>query len=359
MTGDDFITRLQLQLREAAEREERRGFLARARATLRARRLLTPLVAGVAVACALIAAVLFVAARPAGDQDAARPVPSGEGLSIVFETQIANRGGATVYGFGSVWVRDPGTDELLRIDPRTRKVIARIPVPGAAGVVDAAGSVWAAVDGAVLRVDPATNTVSDRVRLDVPPRSFPLLLAGDGVVWAVTPFEMWRINPRTNAVDRTVPLANGSYQVRGFTRAGDTIYVLRGDGSLRAFDARTGARVRGPWPRLEGQIAGVAGGVAVTGYRSVVTATDLRTGEVRWRTDVGASAGNDGFLAGGSLWLHMTDSDTNRDRLLRIDVGDGKVVGAITLPEFGFGGSDIVGRDYWLLSPSGKLMVIR
>lgn len=84
------------------------------------------------------------------------------------------------------------SDEDLRIDPATRRVRARIPVPGDARVATGAGAVWAlagdllyaADQGPVrlLRIDPATNRVVARIPMRSPAgeRFGPLDLQVDG-----------------------------------------------------------------------------------------------------------------------------------------------------------------------------------
>ncbi len=72
-------------------------------------------------------------------------------------------GGGLVSAAGSLWVPEAFRDEVLRIDPRTGRIIHRIPTGGrlpdqlAAG----GGSVWVNQDeaGSVARIDPGTNTV--------------------------------------------------------------------------------------------------------------------------------------------------------------------------------------------------------
>jgi tRNA A-37 threonylcarbamoyl transferase component Bud32 len=92
---------------------------------------------------------------------------------------------ALAAGNGGVWLVDGTAGALVRIDPLTKKVAARIPVGrGPRAVAVGAGSVWVAngADGTVSRVDPRRNTV---VRT-IPVRSTPVDLAvGVGAVWVV------------------------------------------------------------------------------------------------------------------------------------------------------------------------------
>src|ERR1700759_5577883 len=60
---------------------------------------------------------------------------------------------ATAAGGGFVWVREYGQPYLLRIDPRTNKVVGRTTIGnGSCGLGDGAGSLWTE--------DPISNTIS-------------------------------------------------------------------------------------------------------------------------------------------------------------------------------------------------------
>ena len=90
-------------------------------------------------------------------------------------------------GAGALWVA--GSDQILRIDPATNSVAARIPVvaggAGPAGVAVGAGAVWVplAVTGALWGIDPATDKVASKIPLGGPlSGSISLSAAGD-TVW--------------------------------------------------------------------------------------------------------------------------------------------------------------------------------
>ena len=122
---------------------------------------------------------------------------------------------ATIRGLGaqaigasghSVWV-DDGYSTLVRIDTRSNRVTARIPLAASSlnGIAVGDGAVWIAdaQDGIVWRVDPeprpVTRTIS--VGIGVTAVSF-----GGGAVWASNSFlgTVSRIDPATNTVTRTV-----------------------------------------------------------------------------------------------------------------------------------------------------------
>jgi hypothetical protein len=104
---------------------------------------------------------------------------------------------ATDDGVWVTLVRDPNC-ELVRIDPGTNEITARLPVGGwARDVVAGGGSVWVyaitetdgstVVHGSLHRVDPATAQIATLFRDQLPPGGGveipPMVTFGDGAVW--------------------------------------------------------------------------------------------------------------------------------------------------------------------------------
>src|SRR4029450_3280165 len=91
-------------------------------------------------------------------------------------------------GFGSVWITV--SNGLVRLDPATGSVVARIDLGGRPwGVATGGGAVWIAnqTHGTASRIDPNTNAIVWRVRLDQDPlpTTNPVGVAfGGGSVWA-------------------------------------------------------------------------------------------------------------------------------------------------------------------------------
>jgi hypothetical protein len=111
-------------------------------------------------------------------------------------------------GPGAVWVATMG-EQLLRVEPDTAKVVARLPVAPSAPVAVGAGGVWVARYDSdrrrrLARVDPATNRVVAFVEL---PGIGNAVAAGPGGVWvrgAGGP--VWRVDPAANRVVAAVPV---------------------------------------------------------------------------------------------------------------------------------------------------------
>jgi YVTN family beta-propeller protein len=117
-------------------------------------------------------------------------------------------GWSTAYG-GKIWVSDfqGGTNQLVAIDPASRKVVTRVPTgtaPIAASFGDGSGWVADTGDATVTRFDPATGRVQATVA--VPGGDIGPLLATPGAVWVSVygGSALARIDPSTNAVVATV-----------------------------------------------------------------------------------------------------------------------------------------------------------
>jgi hypothetical protein len=73
-------------------------------------------------------------------------------------------------GFGSVWVTTIGAqrDDLLKLDPATLAIRARIRTAGGDAVEAALGSVWVAGGGSLARVDPRSDRLVSVLPLSAP-----------------------------------------------------------------------------------------------------------------------------------------------------------------------------------------------
>ena len=54
----------------------------------------------------------------------------------------------------------------------------------------------------------------------------------------------------------------------------------------------------------------------------------------------------------------VQEPSKSRDRLIQLDLGTGKVRSSTVLPEFGLAALTTVGRELWLTTPGGHLMVL-
>ncbi len=148
---------------------------------------------------------------------------------------------------GSIWVGVPNVSSVVRIDPTTNAVVATVVVPYPAypcgGFALGSGAVWMSScfeQTSIARVDPATNAVSSTTDLDsfsgqpfvVDSRVwFPVAdyrsASGEPVAGAVL-----RIDPATNTVDRSVAV-DLAFQPGGTVAAGGSIWLADDSGSGR------------------------------------------------------------------------------------------------------------------------------
>jgi streptogramin lyase len=176
-------------------------------------------------------------------------------------TQLGTTTFGLAAGGGSVWVGGLGSGDVIRIDPATGKVLARVTVGARVfNLAPAPGAVWA-VDNALsmaVRVDTKTAKVTARVPVGFQPYDIEwgfgsawVANAGDGTVWRITSGKVvkklkvgtepngltayrgavWvsdhtlgkvvRIDPRTNRITGTVRVPGADW----ITGLGDSIYV--------------------------------------------------------------------------------------------------------------------------------------
>jgi hypothetical protein len=113
-----------------------------------------------------------------------------------------NTGGGPLLGFsetiaigaGGVWLAEPFAEQVVRIDPATRRVVARIPAGVATAVAVGQGGVWVVSSNGLLRIDPTDH----RVLVAVPPaqqRLTLLVATGANAVWAAGWNTVARIDP--------------------------------------------------------------------------------------------------------------------------------------------------------------------
>jgi hypothetical protein len=115
-------------------------------------------------------------------------------------------------GAGAVWAATTAGRQLLRIDPRTARVTASLPVPAEAVAADGSG-VWAVCCGAgarrgqLTRVDPASGRVTKVMSLPGHPYA---VGTGPSGVWVLgAGGRIWRVDPASNRVVATIRLPSG------------------------------------------------------------------------------------------------------------------------------------------------------
>jgi len=123
-------------------------------------------------------------------------------------------------GAGAVWASVYGIG-VLRIDPASAKVTARIPVMTQAPPAVGAGGVWVVCcggetsgsDGRLTRIDPATNRVVATIRLHGLPDAVGAGASGVWVRGALGP--VWQVDPATSRMVASVHVPGGLGGERG------------------------------------------------------------------------------------------------------------------------------------------------
>ena len=335
----DFVDKLELELRAAGERRARPWRIAR-------RQLLTPALAALGV----LAIAIVVAATVLRSEDT---IPAQAPPRLIADTALVSQGGSMASAFGSVWVADIARERLLRLDPRTRAIEARIPLGGEAWVDAAAGSVWALGSDRLLRIDPSTN----RVVASIPTGGQAgVVLEGRGVVWLGNPQALRRVDLRRNAITRTVPTSREGFKALDGVSDGRILYVVRGDQRLLRFDARTGKRlsaVRAPVGRrprrrrrhgVPHRRVGRVGGRRRHRPRALDARPPRAADQQRHpRRHDAVGARDDRATGATGCGVSTRAPATSRARSM--------------LPEFGASGLVAAGKQVWTMSTGGDLQV--
>ena len=358
---DDVPTRLRAQLREAALRLDRRDGLAGAAARI------APATRRGAAALGLAAAVLLAALATAvwsiTDAGTARSAP---GPRVVETVALADGlGRSAQVAFGSVWLSATNDAAVLRVDPRTRRVLARIAVGTDVNLGTGAGAVWAVPrhpsreTARLVRIDPRTNRVVARIPLPSPGGRYPLggasVLAGRRV-WVVGAQGLVAVDPATNRPVREIVLG-GDFLVEDSHLRGNELWVSRADRSITRLDAVTGHRLgRLGWPAPSVVLLPARDRVVKVERRSVALA-DAVGGRTLWRTRLGSRL-NDADVVAGRLLVEGADGANSRDQLWELDPRTGRVLGAVTVPGFSVTALLRVGGDAWVVTADGHVIVV-
>ncbi|HEV8148301.1 MAG TPA: hypothetical protein VGP79_18055 [Bryobacteraceae bacterium] len=188
-------------------------------------------------------------------------------------------------GFKSLWIPDCGDGTIVRMEPKTGKIEAKLAI-GAAnvriGVVATADSIWALTDSktTLSRIDPDQNQVVAEMRLGVGCNS---LAAGDGALWISCPSEntIVRVNPLTNLVEKRIEVS-----VRPISIAfgeGSVWVFCQKEGKVERIDPKTNKVIKTielGVPGVDGDVSVGAGFVWVTQTGFPITRIDPQTDKV-------------------------------------------------------------------------------
>jgi YVTN family beta-propeller protein len=313
------------------------------------RRLILVVVAGLVVAAAVAAGVI-VATRSGGNSSRPATVaakittaPDPNHLVFAFDAVFVTEPASKAIGRiepsdGSVaafttlpatphaiaatsdalWVTTADSTALLRIDPHSATTTAVSVGGGVNEIAAGADALWLTIGtaGTVVRIDPSTSSVAATVPVGPSPDSVVGDADGVWVANRTATGTVVRIDPRTNKVVATIAVGNTPDQLA--LGAGAVWAAVRGDGTVVRIDPATNA-VAATIP-VGGAPAGVfvgAGAVWVTDSDgNVVERIDPKTNKV---TDRLAVPGNpeQAAIGAGSVWVASAADDT----VTRIDPG--------------------------------------
>jgi streptogramin lyase len=129
-------------------------------------------------------------------------------------------------GFGSIWIPRFEAYEVDRLDEATARIVKRFPVTGPTTIAMGAGSVWVVAHRAdrLLRIDPHTNSVVATLLAKESPTGLESVLYSERSVWASDggTNTVYRIDPKTNKTVAAITVPRGTY---GGELAGGSGYV--------------------------------------------------------------------------------------------------------------------------------------
>jgi len=285
-----------------------------------ARRDVRLVLAAAALTVIVIAGAALVLAGGDGEESAGavvgEPIPVGEGPTAI------------TTGAGAVWVANQKSNDVSRIDPRTRAAAKPIPVGRQpAGIVVGFGSVWVANlrDSTVSRIDPRSNKrVGRPIRVGPGPAD---VATGFGSVWTANYDDdsVTRIDPRTRKpVGRPIAVGDGPSDVAVGEGA---VWVANvEDDTLSRINPASGKVVGSAIPvgQSPESVAVGAGSVWVGNIKAdKVTRVDPRSNEVAGASIPVGERPDDVAVGDGAVWVTNLDANT----LTRIDPRANRVVG--------------------------------
>jgi len=210
-------------------------------------------------------------------------------------------------GFGSLWVPLCGrTKTLAKVDLESNQLVSVFKIgPAAAegGVTTSADSVWLVIDkgGSLARIDPATETVRQTVR--VPPGSYNPFYS-EGQVWVTRAegAQLTAVDAVTGVVSATAQTGPGP---RFLTAGAGAVWTLnQGDGTLTRVDAatkKTTKTIALGTPGRGGDITFGGGMVWTTVWQTPLSVVDGASATLlcQWKGPGGDSLG----IGDGAIWL--------------------------------------------------------
>jgi virginiamycin B lyase len=229
---------------------------------------------------------------------------------------------ATDFGFGALWTLTCDEPGLTKIDAAQNRVTGRVALPvgavsegGEASIGAGEGAVWVVLRGSgcrsciLGRIDPRTLRVVARIRVR---EGAAAVRAGEGAVWVTNPARslVQKIDPGRT---RVVATARVGPQPRFLAAGEGAVWTLnQGDGSVTRLDPASGevaATIPAEVTGEGGDITTGAGSVWVRGSGYLLTRIDPDTNSVVAR--YGPASGSGAVVvAFGAVWISAHDVGT-------------------------------------------------
>ncbi len=277
--------------------------------------------------------------------------------SLVFPEHVTG----LVVADGAVWALgaeggDRSNAFVLRVDPATGRLEAKIPVSGASLITAGGGSVWVSSypDGVVTRIDPSTDQILATQRFGHLTLA-PWMAYEDGALWVLVNGTLVRVDPATDTSTEVAPVALPDSMAAGFgslwVRSGERRVVERIDprtGSLQASIALPGG--------FEGIVRAAAGSIWVTAHPSETALSDLllridpSSNEIAATIELAGAGPYDLASGGGLVWVADTAG-----RLWKIDPASDAVAARIDVPEVP-NGVTVIGSTVWITNGTDRII---
>jgi virginiamycin B lyase len=286
------------------------------------------------------------------------------------QIELGHGGGPLVFAAGSLWVGAWRDGQVVRVDPRANRIVARFPAggPNPAALAVGAGTIWVAHPDTdeVVRLDPTTGQVVARIKLDPLPfqvasgdrRFLPsLVTVGAGAGWVATGRgAVARIDAASNRVVAVITLP--PELPAGIAVAGGSVWVAAGGDGLARIEAATNRLIGTIRLDLYAERVAVGRGALWVGgpttdpiveIAGAVARIDAATGRVQEIVPTGLPIG----LAAAAGAVLVTEPDTVGGRLECIDPE--RLPAAMTLQP-ALGELAVGGGAVWVADRRGSLV---
>lgn len=261
------------------------------------------------------------------------PTPGGAVGTVAISIQLPIGPSYVSYGAGTFWAYFMQTKEIVRVDPRSSRIVADIPIDyGPLAVLPTREAAWVTTDGGpLLKIDPSTN----KVVATIPGVSGQSMTMADGSLWLDEGISgvITRVDPETYRVLATIPMHDPAAKPLG---GGEWSDILLVGNALWATDTSQHSILR-----IDTQTNKVAetipvgvsvDGLTTTGGDFWLWSMDdkkvLRFSPVTRKVTASFDAGANNVLATPQgIWVSLPDSG----ELMRIDPASNRMLGTLNL----------------------------